>query len=131
VTGPRPGGQTSRGLPYPGSNNIISSTPAAIQALAEAIGGQLSSIGSGIAIDGWAGNINFSAGKGDLSDVSRFPKLASIDGIVACLGTVPANSFLAGMGASVYIMGMNYRAAQYNGAAWVYVLAWGPAKPTS
>lgn len=129
MTGPRPGGTTSRGLPYPGSTGIIANTPSALQALAEAITGQLSSLGSGIITDAYAGNANASAGKIDLSNIALyFPKLASVTGMVGGLGGSPAAYFLCGSGASVYVSGMNYRAAQINGAVWIDVLAWGPPK---
>jgi hypothetical protein len=86
----RPGGTTPRGLPYPGSVNIHADTPKAIQALAEAITAQLSSLGSGVILDTFTGTAHvgpdstgWPAGQFSVT----FPSLAVVQGAVASYGT--------------------------------------------
>jgi hypothetical protein len=94
VTAPRPAGVTARGLPYPGSANIHAETPKAIQALAEAIDGQLGSIVGGYQLAFWVGNISIdSAGK---SQLLVFPTLSSIRGGLVSYGTFGGGVYRVG-----------------------------------
>lgn len=51
----RPAGTTPNGLPYPGSADIHVRTPAALQALAEAVESRLSAVSPGIIIETFRG----------------------------------------------------------------------------
>lgn len=86
----RPAGVTPiKSLPYPGSANIHAETPKALQSLAEAIGGQLTSVQGGYRFAMWVGNLALdSTGK---SPVLTFPELKSVAGFIVSTG-----SFIAG-----------------------------------
>lgn len=83
----RPGGTTPRGLPYPGSDAPHANTPAALQALAEAITGQLSALPGGLIFDTWTGQVTCSA---TATFTIPFPNLAVVSGYVCCYGIFSA-----------------------------------------
>lgn len=132
----RPGGVTPRGFPYPGSAGIQATTPGALQALAEAITGQLSSIGAGVILDVFVGARTVSANTVQPLTVAEFPKLASITGMVAQIGSAPGASYLGGgvnTGGTApqqtfRVMALRNRAPAYTGNITVLAIAWGPAK---
>jgi hypothetical protein len=74
----RPGGVTPRGLPYPGSGAAHADTPAALQALADAISSQLGSVAGGVELKGWAGNVTLD---GNASVVLTFAGYQVLGGI--------------------------------------------------
>jgi len=69
--------------------NIHADTPKAIQALAEAIDAQLSSLGSGVILDTFTGVVHIGAGigYGAAQFAVPFPRLAAVSGAVGCYGT--------------------------------------------
>lgn len=88
ITVTRPGGTTPRGLPYPGSTAAQASTPAALQALAEAITGQLSTLPGGIMFDTFVGNLTTGNIGGYQSGalIVPFANLGTLLGAVASYG---------------------------------------------
>jgi len=85
----RPSGTSPRGLPFPGSAGIHANTPAAIQALAEAVEAQLSSLGSGVILDTFTGKVRLGPGVGYGASTFYvpFPRLATVLGALASYGT--------------------------------------------
>lgn len=85
----RPGGTTPRGLPYPGSAGIHANTAAALQAFAEAVDGQMNSLGAGVILDTFTGKVRLGPGTGyGLAQFGvTFPKLAVVQGAVATYAT--------------------------------------------
>lgn len=138
----RPAGVTPRGFPYPGSANIHANTPAALQALAEAISGQLSSVGAGVVFDFYGGNVTVSSNLITLSPAVIFPRLQTVNGLTGNLGVsgVPGyGCYLSGQpGASgdlqLQVQNTDFRGpagafgTKYSGPAWVNLLAWGPMR---
>jgi hypothetical protein len=85
----RPAGTTPRGLPYPGSAGIHANTPAALQALAEAVDAQMNSLGAGVILDTFTGKVRLGPGTGyGLAQFAvTFPNLATVIGAIASYGT--------------------------------------------
>lgn len=85
----RPGGTTPRGLPYPGSAGIHANTPAALQALAEAVTAQLTSLGNDIVLETFTGTItteSFDRGYGVAAFTVPWKTLGTVLGMVASYG---------------------------------------------
>lgn len=127
----RPAGTTPRGLPYPGSANIHAETPTAIQALAEAITAQLSSIGAGLVFDFWVGlRTCDSAGKFTVP----FPNLAAVSGGVCTYGVNLGGTLRNGWAAGLAAGGVgNMVATLYtenfnNTTVTIHAIGWGPPK---
>ena len=69
---------TPRGLPYPGSDGAHADTPAALQALADAISSQLGSVAGGVELKTWSGLVALDSGA---SAVLSFPGFTVLGGI--------------------------------------------------
>jgi hypothetical protein len=97
----RPAGTTPRGLPYPGSAGIHANTPAALQALAEAVTGQLTSLGNGVILETFTGVVtidSYDRGYGIASFRIPWVKLRVVLGSVVSYG-----SFAGGPGSPGWI----------------------------
>lgn len=132
----RPAGITPRGFPYPGSSGLHANTPTVLQALAEAITGQLSSVGVGVVFDFYAGTVQVSANLISLTP-AIFTRLQTVNGVVGNCGVgAPGGAYLAGQpggsGSLQLAIGhLDWVTATdrpYTGALWVNLLAWGPSK---
>ena len=136
----RPGGTTARGLPYPGSVGIHADTPKAIQALAEAVDGQLSTIGGGNAIAFWTGNVTMNSSETSPNMGQYFPALRSIAGMVVAYGTWAggvnqigwptaggaAGTFQMCSAKAAYLWPTGTAESFANKTVTVCVMAWGP-----
>lgn len=135
----RPSGVTPlKSLPYPGSAGKHSDTPKAIQALAEAIDGQLSGIEGGLRFAFYTGNINID-GSG-LSQLLVFPELKSVSGGIVSYGTFLGGIYRVGWPSAVnYTQKFSMMAANQsilyppsstetfnNTTISICVAAWGP-----
>lgn len=113
----RPGGTTPRGLPYPGSADTHAGTPAALQALADALQGQLGSVAGGIVLKFWTGNLTLD---GSAAGVLSFPGFTIYGGIIQ-LTTLGGGSTKIGYATAV-APGGKFSIQSVNG----WVLATGP-----
>lgn len=134
TSGYRPAGTTSRGLPYPGSDTTHAGTPAALQALAEAIEPALASgIGAGIAFDFYAGGA-LVASTGDITvDMAWFPRLTALNGMVATQGTNMGGPFrwawtAVSTDTIIRLIASEPGAAAPSGWMTINIIAWGPAR---
>lgn len=84
----RPGGTTPRGLPYPGSSGAHANTPAALQALAEAITAQMGTLPGGIVLDTFVGKLTsgIRLQYQSASIIVPFAKLGTVLGAVVSYG---------------------------------------------
>lgn len=127
----RPAGTTPRGLPYPGSGGIHADTPAALQALAEAITAQLSSIGQNTVFDFWVGlRTCDSTGKFTVP----FANLAACDGGICSYGVNAGGTLRNGWAAGLAAGGVGYMVATLYGENFnnttvtINAVGWGPPK---
>lgn len=134
----RPAGVTPKGLPYPGSADIHPQTPAAIQALAEAIEANLTSMGTTV-VDMYHGLITVQSGGTYGSFVIPFPNLASVTGFVAGWGlddggASGANGYLTGGAGSGYCVFAPVPSStapanvKIPGSITVHAVGWGPKR---
>jgi hypothetical protein len=103
--------------------------------LAEAITGQLTSVGGGgVILAGYVGVLSVSANNVTPLTVAHFPALASITGMtVTMLGDplgwlVESGVPVAGVTQQLRLVPLRNRAPAYSGNVTVYALAWGPPK---
>lgn len=131
----RPAGSTPNGLPYPGSAEIHARTPAALQALAEAIESKLTAIAPGIILDVYRGPVHLTNfGASSSSFAFAFPNLATCQGRVGVAGvdqgTGLVDGFIGfnGIGASGYFNAAPWVKARPPADITLHAVGWGPPK---
>lgn len=132
----RPGGVTPKGLPYPGSGDVHSRTPAALQALAEAVESKLTAVTPGVILDFFHGVLSVSAtGAAYGSFTIPFVNLAAITGWVGSygidLGGGLVDGFIScapGAGGMGYLTAAPWVKGRPPGQITVHAVGWGPPR---
>jgi hypothetical protein len=133
----RPAGLTPKGLPFPGSIDIHARTPAALQALAEAIEAKLTALAEGVMLDMFRGVLPVATSGGYGSFTVPFARLAAVTGWVGTPGTDAGGSLAVGF----IVPGVNTGWGQFfpsptggNGhgpipsSLTVHAVGWGPPR---
>jgi hypothetical protein len=133
----RPSGTTPNGLPFPGSIDIHARTPAALQALAEAIESKLTAISPGVILDAWRGVVQvgqYGSAHGGIT--VPFPRLAAVTGWIGCYGVDDGGGLQDGYITNLFTSsnGLGY----YCSAPWasgratsaitIHAVGWGPPR---
>lgn len=92
----RPSGTTPKGLPFPGSIDIHPRTPAALQALAEAIEAKLSALSANVMLDFFRGVLP-TPGSTSVSFTVPFTRLAAVTGWIGTIGVDAGGQVVAGV----------------------------------
>jgi hypothetical protein len=125
----RPAGTTPNGLPYPGSVDIHARTPAALQALAEAVEARLTAQAPGVIMDTWRGPVAVSTFGGSYgSFVVVFPRLAAITGWIAAVENLPDAFLTCGAAGNGYVVVAPWVKARPPSSITVCALGWGPPR---
>lgn len=131
----RPAGMTPHGLPYPGSAEIHARTPAALQALAEAVESKLSAQAPGIIIDRFRGLIPVNGFGGSFGAISiPFAHLAAVHGWIGCYGVDDGGGLVdgfvsSGIGSNTgYFVSAPWVAIKPPASITVHAIGWGPPR---
>jgi hypothetical protein len=134
----RPAGLTPKGLPFPGSIDIHARTPAALQALAEAIEAKLTALAPGLMLDTWRGllPLTISGGVYGMFTVP-FPRLAAVTAWIGTPGTDAGGSLSVGFIVPTTGSGVGYflpsptgnlTVAPVPSTLTVHAVGWGPPR---
>jgi hypothetical protein len=131
----RPAGTTPHGLPYPGSVDIHARTPAALQALAEAVEAKLTALTPGVIIDKFRGVVPVAAFGGSYGTFTvPFPNLAAVTGWIGCLGIDDGGGLVDGFllggagGGHGTIVTAPWIKVKPPGSITVHAIGWGPPR---